>query len=60
MTSPASGMSTGGTLRLECLGGLHVDDQLELGRLLDRLVGRFGPGGDFSDKGADPTLHVSS
>ena len=31
--------SVGGTVEAERLGGLEVDDQLELGRLHDRQVG---------------------
>ena len=36
----------------ERLGGLEVDDQLELGRLLDRQVGRFRSAQNFVDKSA--------
>ena len=32
----------------ERLGGLEVDDQLELGRLLDRQIGRLGALEDLS------------
>src|SRR5947207_2337985 len=33
----------------KCPGGLHIDDQLEMGRLLDRQVGRPGAFQDFVD-----------
>ena len=39
ITSSARASSVGGTVEAERLGGLEVDDQLELGGLLDRQVG---------------------
>ena len=39
ITSSALASSVGGTVEAERLGGLEIDDQLELGRLLDRQVG---------------------
>ena len=41
ITSSARASSVGGTVEAERLGGLEVDDQLELGRLHDRQVGRL-------------------
>ena len=37
----------------ERLGGLEVDDQLELGRLLDRQISRLGAFEDLSGVSAD-------
>ena len=42
ITSSARASSVGGTVETERFGGLEVDDQLELRRLLDRQVGRLG------------------
>ena len=39
ITSSARASSIGGTVEAERLGGLEVDHQLELGRLLHRQVG---------------------
>ena len=39
ITSSARASSDVGTVEAERLGGLEVDDQLELGRLLHRQVG---------------------
>src|SRR5262244_1085500 len=39
-------------------GGLHVDHQLELGRLHDRQVGGLGALEDLTGVGADLTTHV--
>src|SRR5262245_48245816 len=33
----------------KCLGGFHIDDQLETSRLLDRQIGRLGAFEDFVD-----------
>src|SRR5262249_2315695 len=33
----------------ECLGSRQIDDEVELGRLLDRDVGRLRPAQDFVD-----------
>ena len=41
ITSSARASSVGGTVEAERLGGLEVDDQLELGRRLHRQVGRL-------------------
>jgi len=37
----------------ERVGGLEVDDQLELGRLLDRQIGWLGAAEDFSSVTAE-------
>ena len=37
-----------GDREAQCLRGFQVDHQLELGRLLDWQIGRFGTGQDFS------------
>ena len=42
ITSSARASSIGGTVEAERLGGLEVDDQFELGRLLHRQVPRLG------------------
>ena len=36
-------------LQAECLRGREIDDQIELGRLFDRDVGRLGPAQYFVD-----------
>jgi hypothetical protein len=41
----------------ECLGGLEVDDEFELGRLFDRKVGRLGAFENSSDVGGDVASH---
>jgi hypothetical protein len=41
----------------ERLGGDQVHDEVELGRLLDRNVGRFGPAQDLVDKVASVPEH---
>ena len=41
ITSSARASSDGGTVEAERLGGLEVDDQLELGRLPHRQIGRL-------------------
>jgi hypothetical protein len=43
ITSSARASTTGGTVTVDRLSSFKVDDQLELGRLLDRNVGRFRP-----------------
>src|SRR3970040_2366706 len=40
------------------LGGLEVDDELELGRLLDREIGRLGALEDLVDVDRRPAPHV--
>ena len=47
ITPSARASSVGGNSDAKCLGGLEVDDQFELGRLLDRQVGRLRPFEDF-------------
>ena len=42
ITSSALASSVAGIVEAERLGGLEVDHQFELGRLLDRQVGRLG------------------
>ena len=41
ITSSAMASSVGGTVEAERLGGLEIDDELELGRLHHRQVGRL-------------------
>ena len=41
ITSSARASSDGGHGEAECLGGLEVDHQLEIGRQLDRQIGRL-------------------
>ena len=53
MTSSARARIEGGIVEAERLGGLEVDDQLELGRLLDRQIGRLGALEDLSGVNAD-------
>ena len=58
ITSSARASSVGGTVEAERLGGLEVDDQLELGGLLDRQVGRLLALEDPAGIDADLTIHV--
>ena len=39
ITSSARASNCGGTVEAKCLGGFQIDDQFELGRLLDRQIG---------------------
>jgi hypothetical protein len=45
-------------LDAECLCGFQIDDQLELGRLRDRQIGRFGALENFSDVDSGLTILV--
>ena len=49
ITSSARASSVGGIVEAERLGGRQVDDQIELGRLLDREVGRLRPAQNLVD-----------
>ena len=49
ITSSARASSVGGTVEAERLGGVQVDDEIELGRLLDRDVGRLRPAQNLVD-----------
>src|SRR5438046_1156203 len=42
----------------ERAGGLQVDDEVELGRLLHRQIGRLGSLQDLVDVGGGPVVHV--
>ena len=59
ITSSARASSVGGTVEAERLGGLEVDDQLELGRLLHRQVGRLLALEDTAGVDADLAIEVS-
>ena len=58
ITSSARASSDGGTVEAERLGGLEIDDQLELGRLHDRQVGRLLALEDAADIDADLTIRI--
>src|SRR5262249_2330856 len=47
-----------GNFEVERLGGLEVDDQLELGWLLDRQLGRFRATENLADIGASLTIGI--
>src|SRR5882724_10699128 len=47
-----------GNPQAQCLGGLEVDDELELGWLLDREVSRSGPLQDLIDVGGGASVQV--
>ena len=49
ITSSARASSVGGTVEAERLGGRQIDDEIELGRLLDRDVGRLRPAQNLVD-----------
>ena len=49
ITSSARSEERLGNCQAERLGGLEIDDQLELGRLLDRQVGRLRPSQNLVD-----------
>ena len=49
ITSSARASSVGGTVEAERLGGRQIDDEIELGRLLDREVGRLRPAQNLVD-----------
>ena len=50
ITSSARASSVGGIVEAKRLGGRQIDDEVELGRLLDRNVGRFRPAQNLVDK----------
>ena len=58
ITSSARASSVGGTVEPERLGGLEVDDERELGRLLDRQVGGLGALEDLVDIDGGALVHV--
>ena len=58
ITSSVMARSPGGTSMPSSLGGLQVDDELELGRLHDRQVGGLGALEDVAGIDADLTKHV--
>ena len=58
ITSSARASSVGGTVEAERLGGLEVDDQLELGRLHDRQVGRLRALEDAAGVDADLAIGI--
>ena len=59
ITSSARASSVGGTVEAERFGGLEIDDQLELGRLLHRQVGGLLALEDAIDiAGGAPVLSV--
>ena len=58
ITSSARASSVGGTSRPSILGGLDVDDQLELGRLHDRQVSRLLTLEDTAGIDADLTPRI--
>ena len=58
ITSSAMASSRGGMSRPSILGGREVNDQLELGRLLDGQVRRIGTVEDTSGIDPDLTIHI--
>src|SRR5262245_37010669 len=60
ITSSASNWIELGTFDAECSRGLHVDNELELGRLQDRQVGRLGALEDLTGVDANLTKIVQS
>ena len=59
ITSSARASSVGGTVEAERLGGLEVDHELELGRLIDRQVGGLFALENPSDVEAGPAICIS-